>query len=147
MRDTHDELGLTREDYAEQAQRRRALEFRNNMGRVAENRKDARMKKVLTIGAFIVILIAGVLVLLASARADVAIHTPTGDYTIETFAPFGPAKIIHTSPMSDEAVKHDEQWMRECKPSFYMTEFGVMHYDFSKSPRGCEFGYLPGEVR
>jgi hypothetical protein len=34
-----DKFGLTRDDYEEQAQRRRALEFRDNMGRVIQKRR------------------------------------------------------------------------------------------------------------
>jgi hypothetical protein len=82
------------------------------------------------------------------ARADLYLSTPGGDYTFGTFAPFGPAKIIHvTPPATEEAIDHDMRWLRDCRITFDMDKFGVMHYNFSRSPMGCEFGYLPGEVR
>jgi hypothetical protein len=147
---TKDKFGLTQEDYAEQAQRRRALEFRDNMGRVVNSRKGYTMtrKTALIISGLVFLAMAITLAMLGQAKADGYVSGPTGNYTFGNFMAFGPAKIINVEPkVSVEADARDAQGGRECNFTFDMDQLGVKHYNFSKSPKGCEFGYLPGEVR
>lgn len=94
--------------------------------------------------SIVIILVVLALFGMRHARADMYVNTPTGDYTIGNFTPFGPAKIIKVPPdLSVEAQERERQWMLACDPTFRTGKYGVEYYVFKKE--GCEYGQINGK--